>query len=306
MLRKFGTSKNVNDDVPKRVASVGDIQNQYSVTSMCSAWDGSIWIGCKGGHVECYSSLGQRQFVNSLHCGVSSLYCVGNRIWIGLADGQVHICTLEGSPLKFFPMHDLAVRSQQVIGSIIYSLESRGIVRGYSAWAPSVADQESWSAWLKASKQVVNNKALKILCGTWNVNETRPSSESICKWLSPNKFESADLVVVGLQEVEMGTGSVAVAAAKERVYKQWLEQGNRNAQWWASEIENALGKGWMRVGMRQLSGMLIVCMIRQELYEHVGDVLTASVACGVAGIGGNVKLWMMAFLVKAKKNGTES
>eukprot|EP01025_Chloroclados_australasicus_P061797 TRINITY_DN811_c0_g1_i1.p1 TRINITY_DN811_c0_g1~~TRINITY_DN811_c0_g1_i1.p1 ORF type:complete len:1282 (-),score=153.48 TRINITY_DN811_c0_g1_i1:358-3852(-) len=290
MLRKFGTSKTMADDTANGVQSVADIQTKYSVTSMCSALDGCIWVGCRGGRYEQYTYLGQCLLYEDMHTGISFLTSVGNRIWMGLADGQVYIIEQDGSPLKLISMHDQLVASIQVVGPLVYTLGVRGQLRGWSSWAPSPADKEVQSSWLEASHGVVQNQQIQILCGSWNVNESRPSPSSIQQWLSMDKLKKVDLVVVGLQEVEMGTGSVAAAAAKERVYKQWLEQGNRNAQWWATEIQNAVsadGQEWFRVGLRQLSGMLIVCLARKALQENIGDVLTASVACGVAGIGGN-------------------
>lgn len=47
-------------------------------------------------------------------------------------------------------------------------------------------------------------------------------------------------MIVGLQEVEMGTASVAMGAVKERMARLLAEQGNQNAKWWNEEILYAL------------------------------------------------------------------
>lgn len=65
------------------------------------------------------------------------------------------------------------------------------------------------------------------------------------------------------------------------------EKGTQNAQWWSSELESILGSGFARVALRQMSGLLVLVFVRRELMPHVGEVATASVACGVMGVGGN-------------------
>lgn len=49
-------------------------------------------------------------------------------------------------------------------------------------------------------------------------------------------LEGVDVVVVGLQEVEMGTASVVSGAVKERINRRGAAQGNHNARWWADEL----------------------------------------------------------------------
>ena len=43
------------------------------------------------------------------------------------------------------------------------------------------------------------------------------------------------------------------------------EKGNANAQWWSGAIQSALGEGWQRLGLRQLSGMLVLVYTRSDL-----------------------------------------
>ena len=44
---------------------------------------------------------------------------------------------------------------------------------------------------------------------------------------------------------------------------------------------------WHRVGLRQLSGMLLIVLARRDLRAAVGCVMSSAVPCGVGGFGGN-------------------
>jgi hypothetical protein len=54
----------------------------------------------------------------------------------------------------------------------------------------------------------LQQQKLKVLCGTWNVNEQRPADRSLREWLTDRGAKEAQVVCVALQEMEMGTGSV--------------------------------------------------------------------------------------------------
>ena len=47
------------------------------------------------------------------------------------------------------------------------------------------------------------------------------------------------------------------------------ERGNANAQAWNSAIQSAVGEGWQRLGLRQLSGMLVLVYIRTDLLVNM-------------------------------------
>lgn len=69
------------------------------------------------------------------------------------------------------------------------------------------------------SHAVVSRQTLEMLCLTWNVNEQRPDpSSSLFQWVADLSAKSS-VVVVALQEIEMGGGSVAIAAAKDVLKK---------------------------------------------------------------------------------------
>lgn len=78
--------------------------------------------------------------------------------------------------------------------------------------------------WQSTMANVIKPYTIHVLCGSWNVNETRPKKGSLWLWLSgKDKADKADLVVVGLQEVEMGTGSVARGVAIDFFSKSTLQ-----------------------------------------------------------------------------------
>lgn len=54
------------------------------------------------------------------------------------------------------------------------------------------------------------------MIGTWNVGQGRAFQDSILSWLG-SVVSDVGIVVVGLQEVEMGAGFLAMSAAKETV-----------------------------------------------------------------------------------------
>lgn len=59
---------------------------------------------------------------------------------------------------------------------------------------------------------------LEMLCLTWNVNEQRPEGSPLFNWIA-DLSGKASIAVVALQEIEMGSSSVAIAAAKDVLNK---------------------------------------------------------------------------------------
>lgn len=111
--------------------------------------------------------------------------------------------------------------------------------------------------------------------------------------------DGIDILVVGLQEIEMGTASVAVGAVKEAMGRRVAQQVNHNARWWADEMHACLEHGcpltgsgthrqsWERAGLRQMSGLLLCVFVRRAMNANIANASTSVVACGVGGFGGN-------------------
>ena len=73
-----------------------------------------------------------------------------------------------------------------------------------------------------AASSLIEQQKLEVLCVTWNVNEQKPDGRSsffsvVSRLAAPDNVK---VVVFGLQEIEMGGGSVAMAAAKDALHKK--------------------------------------------------------------------------------------
>ncbi|GLI58620.1 hypothetical protein VaNZ11_000355 [Volvox africanus] len=265
------------------------------VVALLPGLDQSVYVAYHGGLLEKYTEWGRLLWSRDYGRRVElySAALVGSLLWLGCGDGKIRTATAASGELCHawkahdFPVmglaHDLGSTGRG--SALVYSLSESGSVRGWPAAPPSEAQRLAWRDGLLPS---LRPHKLAVLVATWNVNETRPSSQSLSKWLEP--ASRADIVSISLQEVEMGTSSVAWDAAVTLLSKSMLERGNQNAQWWATELAAALtatGRTWERVALRQMSGLVIVVFCRTELQAHVGEVSTANVACGVMGVGGN-------------------
>ncbi|GIL46869.1 hypothetical protein Vafri_3741 [Volvox africanus] len=266
-----------------------------TVVALLPGLDQSVYVAYRRGLLEKYTEWGRllwsRDYGRQVELYSAAL--VGSLLWLGCGDGKIRTAAAASGELCHawkahdFPVvglaHDLGSTGRG--SALVYSLSGSGSVRGWPATPPSEAQRLAWRDGLLPS---LRPHKLTVLAATWNVNETRPSSQSLSKWLEP--AARADIVSISLQEVEMGTSSVAWDAAVTLLSKSMLERGNQNAQWWAMELAAALaamGRTWERVALRQMSGLVIVVFCRTELQAHVGEVATANVACGVMGVGGN-------------------
>ena len=73
-----------------------------------------------------------------------------------------------------------------------------------------------------AASSLVEQLKLDALCMTWNVNEQKPHANSSF-FATVSRLASSDmtkLAIFGLQEIEMGSHSVAIAAAKDKINKK--------------------------------------------------------------------------------------
>ncbi|WIA12339.1 hypothetical protein OEZ85_012390 [Tetradesmus obliquus] len=273
-------------------ASKGDIKK------LAAAADGSIWVGFKRGVLDKYSEAGQLLWSSTTAtaaaaaagvfrpAGITALAAVGSSVWAGDNQGQLWVLDARSAALqRSWKGHVFPVRSIAAGGHLVYSLGKAGSIRAWPALPPPPA---LTAAWQQDLVECLKEQQLTVLVGTWNVNETKPSRPGLQQWLAERAI-SAQLVMIGLQEVEMGTMSVGKDAITQYLAKSKAESATAAAQAWVAMIGEVLrGVGdFRRVGLRQMSGVLVLVFARAELEPHIGEVATASVACGVMGYGGN-------------------
>lgn len=270
----------------RRVATKGTfVEDNRRTEAVVQAMNGTVWSGCTDGLIIMWDGNGNRLQEFQHHCSsVQCMKALGERVWVGYASGIIQVMDVEGNLLAEWTGHSCPVIQMAIGGSYVFTLAHHGGIRGWPLASPGPLDdilRTELSNRELSYRRLVN---IKMLVGTWNVGQEKASYESLMSWLG-RAFFDVDLVVVGLQEVEMGAGVLAMAAAKESV---GLE-GSANGQWWIDNIGRTLDEGisFHRVGSRQLAGLLIAAWARKDLKPHVGDVDAAAVPCGFGRAIGN-------------------
>ncbi|XP_030540697.1 type II inositol polyphosphate 5-phosphatase 15-like isoform X2 [Rhodamnia argentea] len=285
----FQRSRNVilgAADAVRRVATKGAFGDDSRRTeALVTTIDGMVWTGCASGLLIQWDGNGNRLQDFQYHSfPVQCLCTFGHCIWVGYASGSIHVLDLEGNLLGGWVAYSSPVLKLAVGAGYVFSLAKHGGIRGWSITSPGPIDSILRSE--LAGKEFLYSRIenMKILAGTWNVGQERASRDSLISWLG-SAASDANIVVVGLQEVEMGAGFLAVSAAKETV---GLE-GSAVGQWWLDMIGKTLNEGstFERMGSRQLAGLLIAMWVRNTLKPHAGDVDAAAVPCGFGRTIGN-------------------
>ncbi|OVA12118.1 Inositol polyphosphate-related phosphatase [Macleaya cordata] len=271
-------------DAVRRVAK-GALDENRRTEAVVFTVDGMIWTGCANGLLVQWDGNGTRLQDFQHHSFAVQCFCtLGSRIWVGYVSGTVQVLDLEGNLLGEWVAHNSAIIKMAVGYGYVFTLANHGGIRGWNILSPSPLDKIMRSE--LASKEMLYTKLenLKILSSTWNVGQERASHDSLLAWLGSAASE-VGIVVVGLQEVEMGAGFLAMSAAKETV---GLE-GSAIGQWWLDTIGRTLVEGttFERGGSRQLAGLLIAVWVRKNLRPHVGDIDAAAVPCGFGRAIGN-------------------
>ncbi|KAI4310853.1 hypothetical protein MLD38_035800 [Melastoma candidum] len=247
--------------------------------------DGKIWTGCASGQLIQWDCNGNRLQDFQYHSTAVQCFCaIGTRIWVGYSSGTVQVLDLEGSLLGTWIAHTSPVIDLTAAAGYMFSLSNHGQIRGWNVTSPGPLDKIIRTELTGKEFLYTRMENPRILVGTWNVGQGKASLDSLMSWLGSAASESS-IVVVGLQEVDMGAGFLAVSAAKETV---GLE-GSAAGQWWLDMIDDALdvGSEFERLGSRQLAGLLIAVWVRTVLTPHVGDVDVAAVPCGFGRAIGN-------------------
>ncbi|EOA39519.1 hypothetical protein CARUB_v10008138mg [Capsella rubella] len=249
------------------------------------AVDGTIWTGSISGLIVQWDGNGNRlRDVNHHHRPVLCFCTFGDRIYVGYASGYIQVLDSDGKLISSWVSHNEPVIKLAAGGGFIFSLATHGGVRGWYVTSPGPLDNIIRTELSQKESSYARKDNVRILIGTWNVGQGRASHDALMSWLG-SVTSDVGIVAVGLQEVEMGAGFLAMSAAKETV---GLE-GSAVGQWWIDAIGKALDEKntFERMGSRQLAGLLISLWARKEIRTHVGDLDVAAVPCGFGRAIGN-------------------
>lgn len=207
-------------DAVRRVASKSTVAFQEDIKkteALVLSGDGMIWSGCSNGLLVQWDGNGNR--VQDILYHPSSVLCFcsyGSRIWVGYMSGMVHILDLEGNLIAGWVSHNSPVVALVVGNGNIFSLATHGGIRGWNLASPGPLDTILRPKLAEKELLYTRKENIKILVGTWNVSQGKPSQDALRTWLGTS-VSDVGILVVGLQEVEMGAGFLAMSAAKETV-----------------------------------------------------------------------------------------
>ncbi|KAJ4805284.1 Endonuclease/exonuclease/phosphatase family protein [Rhynchospora pubera] len=273
-------------DAVRRVATKGTlVEDNRRIGAITVSMDGTIWSGFTNGTIARWDTYGARLQEIQHHFSSVQCFCpFGERLWVGYASGVVQLVDLEGNLLGEWVAHGCPVMDMAIAGSYIFTLAHHGGVRGWHLTSPGPVDDILRNDLMKRELAYTKLENIKIMGGTWNVGQEKANHDSLISWLG-TAVSDVGLVVVGLQEVDMGAGFLAISAAKETV---GLE-GSANGDWWLDSIGRTLDEGttFQRVGSRQLAGLLIGAWARKNLRPHIGDVDAGAIATGIGRAIGN-------------------
>lgn len=217
----FQRSRNVilgAADAVRRAAAKGAFGDDRRIEALVATADGMIWIGCTNGLLLQWDGNGNRLQDFQYHSlAVQSLCTVGSRIWVGYMSGTVQVLDLNGELLGEWVAHSSPVIDLAVGAGYVFTLANHGGIRGWSITSPGPLDNMIRSELAGKEFLYTRLENLKILAGTWNVGQGRASPDSLISWLG-SAAADIDIIVVGLQEVDMGAGFLAMSAAKETVW----------------------------------------------------------------------------------------
>ncbi|KAG8654442.1 hypothetical protein MANES_05G136647v8 [Manihot esculenta] len=275
-------------DAVRRAASRGAgafAEDGKRTEALVLTTDGIIWSGCSNGLLVQWDGNGNRLQDFTHHSSTVQCLCTfETRIYVGYVSGIIQVLDLDGNLIAVWVAHSNPVLKLAVGNGYIFSLATHGGIRGWFLTSPGPLDNIIRSELAQKEAIYTRRDSFRILVGTWNVGQGRASHDALMAWLG-SAATDVGIVVVGLQEVEMGAGFLAMSAAKETV---GLE-GSSIGQWWLDTIGKALEEGttFERMGSRQLAGLLISLWVRKNLRAHVGDVDAGAVPCGFGRAIGN-------------------
>lgn len=205
-------------DAVRRVAAKGGFGDENRRTeALVATIDGMIWTGCSSGLLLQWDGNGN--FIQEFqhHSAAVQCFCTfGARIWVGYASGNVQVLDLRGNLIGEWVAHSSPIVKIIAGAGFIFTLANHGGIRGWNISSPGPLDSVLRSE--LGGKEFLYTKIenVKVSTGTWNVGQGKASQDSLTSWLG-SVASDAGIVVVGLQEVEMGAGFLAMSAAKETV-----------------------------------------------------------------------------------------
>lgn len=205
-------------DAVRRVAArSGFGDDNRRIEALAITINGVIWTGCANGLIVQWDANGNRLQELLYHSSaVQSLCTFGSRIWVGYVSGTVQVLDLGGKRLGGWVAHSSPVIKMTAGGGYVYTLANHGGIRGWHVTSPGPIDSILSSELSGKDFLYTRIENMKILSGTWNVGQGRASRDSLMSWLGCVASD-VGIVVIGLQEVEMGAGVLAMSAAKETV-----------------------------------------------------------------------------------------
>ncbi|CAN8285333.1 unnamed protein product [Cochlearia groenlandica] len=260
-------------------------EDTRKVEAIVMAADGSIWTGSMNGVIAQWDGNGNRLREVNHHQQAVLCFCTfGDRIYVGYSSGYIQVLDLGGKLIANWVSHNEPVVKLAAGGGFIFSLATHGGVRGWYVTSPGPLDSVIRTELSQKEIMYARQDSVKILIGTWNVGEGRATRGALMSWLG-SSVSDVGIVAIGLQEVDMGAGFLAMSTAKETVGVE----GSAVGQWWLDAIGSALDERntFERMGSRQLAGLLISLWVRKDIRTHVGDLDVAAVPCGFGRAIGN-------------------
>ena len=205
-------------DAVRRAAVKGAFgEDNRRTEALVATIDGMIWTGCTNGLLVQWDGNGNRLQDFQYHSySILSLCTFGSHIWVGYCSGTIQVVDLSGNLLGGWTAHRSPVIDLAVGAGYVFTLANHGGIRGWSITSPGPLDSILSSELSGRDFLYTRTENLKILAGTWNVGQGRAAYDSLISWIGSASVDS-DIVVLGLQEVEMGAGFLAMSAAKETV-----------------------------------------------------------------------------------------
>lgn len=201
----------------RRAATKSSNEDSKKTEALVIASDGMIYTGCSNGLIVQWDGNGVRlQEFHHHPCAVLCFCTFGSRIWVGYVSGMLQVLDLDGNLIAGWVAHNCPVIKLVVGNGYVFSLATHGGIRGWSISSPGPVDQIIRPELANKEQIYTRRENIKILVGTWNVGQGKSSHDALMAWLG-SALSDVGIVVVGLQEVEMGAGFLAMSAAKETV-----------------------------------------------------------------------------------------